>query len=153
MGIRRPHDKLLEFLKPYRKEIVQLALHTRQAILKECPGAIELIYDAYNAVVTAFSLTDRLKDAFCAVAVYPSHVNLSFNYGALLHDPKKLLQGKGTRIRHIKIIKPEELKVREVMDLIRQAALCVPRPKGSKASALAIVKAIYPKKRRPAPEH
>ena len=103
MTIRRPHDKLLEFLAPYGEEITRLALHARRAVLKQDPEAIELIYDAYNAVVTAFSQTDRLKDAFCAVAVYRDWVNLSFNYGALLPDPKGRLQGKGTRIRHIKI--------------------------------------------------
>jgi hypothetical protein len=79
MAIRPPHDKLLEFLAPYRKEITQLALRVREAILKQDPEAIELIYDAYNAVVTAF----------CAVAVYRDYVNLSFNYGALLPDPKE----------------------------------------------------------------
>jgi hypothetical protein len=151
MAIRRPHGKLLEFLAPYGKETTQLALRAREAVLKQDAEAIELIYDAYNAVVTAFSATDRLKDAFCAVAVYRDYVNLGFNYGALLSDPKKRLQGKGTRIRHIKIESAAELNAPEVVELIRQAALRVPRAPGSKPPAFAIVKAIYPKKRRPSP--
>jgi hypothetical protein len=153
MPIRPPHDKLLEFLAPYRREITQLALRTREAILKQDPKAIELLYDAYNAVVTAFSLTDRLKGAFCAVAVYRDYVNLGFNYGALLPDPKRRLLGKGVRIRHIRIESPGELNAPEVVELIRQAAFRVPRAAGSKETGRAIVKAIYPKKRRPAPEH
>lgn len=64
MAIRPPLNKLLEFLAPYGKEITRLALQARGAVLKQDPDAIELIYDAYNAVVIAFSLTDRLKDAF-----------------------------------------------------------------------------------------
>ena len=150
--MRPPHDKLLEFLAPYRNEIVRLALRAREAILKQDPEAIELIYDAYNAVVTAFSLTDRLKDAFCAVAVYRDYVNLSFNYGALLPDPKKRLIGKGTRIRHIKIENSGGLNAPEVVELIRRAAFRVPRGAGSKVAERAIVKAIYPKKRRPVPK-
>jgi hypothetical protein len=152
MTIRPPHGKLLEFLAPYRKEIRQLALCTREAILEQDPEAIELIYDAYNTVVTAFSLTDRLKDAFCAVAVYRDYVNLGFNYGALLPDPKKRLLGKGTRIRHIKIENAGELNAPEVVELIRRAAFRVPRAANSKVAGYAIVKAIYPKKRRPVPE-
>ena len=152
MAIRPPHDKLLEFLAPYGKEITQLALRAREAVLKEEPDAIELIYDAYNAVTTAFSQTDGLKDAFCHVAVYSDYVNLGFNKGALLHDPKKRLQGKGTRIRHIKIENAGELMAPEVVELIRQAACRVPRVSGSTATAPVIVKAIYPKKRRPVSE-
>ena len=45
-------------------------------------------------------------------------MNLGFNYGALLSDPKKRLQGKGTRIRHIKIENAGELKAPEVVELI-----------------------------------
>jgi Domain of unknown function (DU1801) len=152
MAIRPPHDQLLDFLAPYGEEITRLALQARGAVLKQDPQATELIYDAYNAVVTAFSLTDRLKDAFCAVAVYRDWVNLSFNYGALLADPKRRLQGKGTRIRHIKIENARELKAPEVVELIRQAAVRVPRAAGSKTTALAVVKAIYPQKRRPVAE-
>jgi hypothetical protein len=151
MATRPPHDKLLEFLVPYQKEIVRLALRAREAILKQDPEAIELIYDAYNAVVTAFSLTDRLKDAFCAVAVYRDYVNLSFNYGALLPDPKKRLIGKGTRIRYIKIENAGELNAPEVVELIRRAAFRVPHAAGSKVAERAVVKAIYPTKRRPVP--
>ncbi|MGO9402531.1 MAG: DUF1801 domain-containing protein [Terriglobales bacterium] len=129
--------------------MTQLALRAREAVLKQDPEAIELIYDAYNAVVTAFSQTDRLKDAFCAVGVYRDYINLSFNHGALLPDPQKRLQGKGTRIRHIKIENAGELKAPEVVELIRQAVFRVPRAVRHKAAAQAIVKAIYPKKRRP----
>jgi hypothetical protein len=67
-------------------------------------------------------------------------VNLSFNYGALLPDPKGRLDGKGTRIRHIKIENAGELRATEVAELI------------SKTKAFAIVKAIYPQKRRPVTE-
>jgi hypothetical protein len=149
MATRPPNDKWLEFLAPYGEEVMRLALRAREVILKQDPEAIELIYDAYNSVVIAFSLSDRLRDAFCAIGAYRNYVNLSFNYGALLHDPKKRLQGKGARIRHIKIENAGELKAPEVIELIRQAVLRVPRVAGSN-TAHALVKAIYPKKRRPA---
>jgi hypothetical protein len=41
------------------------------------------------------------------VNVFKSHVNLGFFHGASLRDPKRLLQGDGKRMRHVKL-KPEE---------------------------------------------
>jgi hypothetical protein len=105
-------------------------------VLKQDPESIELVYDAYNAAVTTFSLTDRLKDAFCAVAVYRDHVNLSLNYGALL--PKETLARKR---RSHPSHKNRKRQRTESPGRIRQAAERVPRAAGSKTQALAIVKA------------
>ncbi len=41
--------------------------------------------------------------AFAYVAAYRDHVNVGFFFGALLHDPAKLLVGTGKRGRHVKL--------------------------------------------------
>lgn len=43
---------------------------------------------------------------FGYVNVFKSHVNVGFFHGASLRDPKRLLQGDGKRMRHVKL-KPE----------------------------------------------
>jgi hypothetical protein len=56
------------------------------------------------AVAIGFSFNGKpLKDGFCHIVTYNDHVNLGFNRGASLSDPKKLLVGKGKSIRHITI--------------------------------------------------
>jgi hypothetical protein len=40
---------------------------------------------------------------FCYVGAFPAHVNVGFFYGAALADPKRLLQGSGKRMRHVKL--------------------------------------------------
>jgi hypothetical protein len=41
--------------------------------------------------------------AFGYVGVFTAHVNVGFFQGASLRDPKKLLQGSGKRMRHVKL--------------------------------------------------
>jgi hypothetical protein len=40
---------------------------------------------------------------FGYVGVFTEHVNVGFFYGAALHDPARLLQGSGKRMRHVKL--------------------------------------------------
>ena len=41
--------------------------------------------------------------AFAYVAAFRTHVNVGFFQGASLRDPAELLQGKGQRMRHVKL--------------------------------------------------
>jgi hypothetical protein len=78
-------------------------------VLEEAPEAIESVVKGY-AVAIGFSFTGKpLKDGFCHVVAYASHVNLGFNRGALLPDPNGLLAGTGKSIRHITVRHQSEL--------------------------------------------
>src|SRR5262249_2777157 len=117
----------------------------------------ENIYDAYSAVAIGYGTSDRLSDGIFHIAVYAKGVNLGFNEGATLDDPKGILEGKGNRIRHIKIRKHEDLKRPEIRAYVRRArkrALAEAKKLGEVApkkpdGVVSIVKAIYSKKRRP----
>src|SRR5205823_6188655 len=115
------------------------------------------IYDAYSAVAIGYGTSDRLSDGIFHIAVYSKHVNLGFNDGATLDDPKAILKGNGNRIRHITIKSIEDIKRPELRAYIRRArkkAFADARKLGEKpsdkpAGVVSTVKAIYPKKRRP----
>ena len=148
---------LKTFLKPYDPEIRKLALALRALVLEEMAPCYENIYDAYSAVAIGYGASERLSDGIFHIAVYSKGVNLGFNDGAFLADPKGILQGKGNRIRHIKIRNPADLKRPELRTYIRRArkqALADARKLGEPApkkpnGVISTVKAIYPKKRRP----
>jgi hypothetical protein len=107
---RPPDRKLLSYLAPYDPHISKLALALREVVLEEAPNAIETIVKSY-AVSIGFSLTGKpLKDGFCHVVAYSTHVNLGFNRGAQLPDPNKILMGKGKSIRHITIQDQRDLE-------------------------------------------
>jgi hypothetical protein len=120
--MRKPPAELRTFLAAYDPAVSRLFFAVRAMILDAAPGAMELIYDAYNAVATAYTFTDRLKEAFCHVAAYSGYVNLGFNRGAALADPQRLLVGTGTNIRHIRISALKDLESAAVKCLVRAAA-------------------------------
>jgi hypothetical protein len=153
----RPPPALIKFLKPYDREIQDLALRLRALVLEEMAPCYENIYDAYSAVAIGYGTSDRLRDGIFHIAVYSQHVNLGLNDGATLNDPKGILEGAGNRIRHITVKTPEDIKRPEIRAYIRRArkkALSDARKLGESAPlkpdrVISTVKAVYAKKRRP----
>jgi Domain of unknown function (DU1801) len=152
-AVRAPIPELMGFLAAYDERIVRLALEVWRYMLTSEPRATETIYDAYNAVSIGYSFTGRLKECYCHVAVYAKHVNLGFNRGADLDDPKKILLGAGSQVRHVTIHEAGDLKGAYLKGLVR-AAIANARALGvvgkiPEIPPQSIVKAIYEKRRRP----
>ena len=153
----RPPPELINFLKPYDREIRDLALKLRALVVEEMAPCYENIYDAYSAVAIGYGTSDRLRDGIFHIAVYSQHVNLGFNDGATLPDPKGILQGTGNQIRHITIKTLEDITRPEIRAYIRRArkkAAADARklgetPAKKPAGVVSTVKAIYANKRRP----
>ena len=152
-----PPRDLIRFLRPYDPEVRELALELRALVLAEMAPCYENIYDAYSAVAIGYGTSDRLRDGIFHIAVYSKHVNLGFNDGAMLADPKGILLGAGNRIRHITIRTPDDLarpEVRAYISRARKVALAEAKklgeaPPKKPKGVVSTVKAIYPKKRRP----
>lgn len=51
----------------------------------------------------------------------PDDVQFGFFMGSALKDPKKLLEGSGRYVRHIKVRKPSDIDPRAFAALLRQA--------------------------------
>jgi hypothetical protein len=107
---RPPDATLLGYLAAYDPHISRLMLALREVVLDEAPEAIESLVKGY-AVAIGFSFTGKpLKDGFCHVVAYATHVNLGFNRGALLPDPNGVLSGSGKLIRHLTIHNEDDLE-------------------------------------------
>jgi hypothetical protein len=161
MRSHKPPADLIKFLEPYDPAIRQLALNLRALVLEEMAPCHENIYDAYSAVALGYGSSDRLSDGVFHIAVYASGVNLGFNDGAALADPKGILKGTGKKIRHITMKTQADIERPEVRAYIRRArklAIADARKLGEKGpeplqkggEVTSVVKAVYPKKRRPA---
>ncbi len=151
---------LRKFLEPYDREVRDLALKLRALVIEEMAPCYENIYDAYSAVAIAYSTSERLSDGICHIAVYAKHVNLGFNDGATLADPKKILKGTGKSIRHITIKETSDLARPEIRSYLRRARRAVigqaGKPRRTELTSqlkdkqvISVVRAIYPRKRRP----
>lgn len=148
--MREPPRELLDYLSAFAPGISRIFLATRRVVLTAAPEANELIYNAYNTVTVAYSFSGRLKEAFCHVAAYTSHVNLGFNRGAELSDPAGVLVGSGARIRHIRIAAPNDLRAPTLRALlvaaVRQGRVLVPEAPSNPVST---VRPTTGAKRRP----
>ena len=153
----QPPKELISFLQPYSPEIGELALQLRAVVLNEMGPCYENIYDAYSAVAIGYGTSDRLGDGILHIAVYSKHVNLGFNDGATLDDPKGILKGAGNRIRHIKIKSLEDVRRPELRHYIQRAKKHAQfearklgeTPKKMPGGVISTVKKIYARKRRP----
>jgi len=117
----KPNPKLKIFLEPYDEQITYLAMELRNFITDLVPKANELIWDNYNAVALAYSKSEKLKDAFCHIAVYSGHVNFGFNRGAELTKETLKLNGKGKLIRHISVEDFQSFPKKEIERMILEA--------------------------------
>jgi hypothetical protein len=63
----------------------------------------------------------KMTEHFAYIAVFAKHVNLGFNYGATLPDPKGLLDGTGKMFRKISLKKLEDISQNGVRELIQAA--------------------------------
>jgi hypothetical protein len=142
---------LLKFLKPYPQEVSEMALWLRDFIWDLYPECNELIYDNYNALAFGWSLTDKLGDTFCSIAVLSKYVHFGFFWGAKIPDPEKILLGKGNQYRYI-IVKnkndfPETYIKKRLLDAYAYSYSKM-KSKESGLKGATIVKSISPIKKR-----
>ncbi len=121
MSVLPEPPEFVEFLAPYPADVQELARHLRKRVLELLPPCIETVWDATNAVGVAFGFTEKNADHFIHLPVYTKYVNLGFSHGVNLKDPEQRLQGKGSRIRHLRLSTAADLEDPYVLDLISQA--------------------------------
>ena len=113
--------QIASFLARYSPEVSAELRAARAHLQALFPQGHELVYDNYNALVFAFSATDRTPDAFLSIAGYPKWVTLFFLHGVGLDDPNALLQGSGKQVRSIRLRSAQQLREPAVQALIGQA--------------------------------
>lgn len=146
-------EQLDSFIGKYTPEIagqIRVALRQMRAKL---PGAIELVYDNYNALAIGFASGERVADVIFSIACYPRWISLFFFPGVDLEDPKKLLKGSGTRCRHIVLRAPAMLDEPGLSALMQQTLDRAGRPIDARAQSRIIIKSISAKQRPRRPEN
>jgi hypothetical protein len=143
-----PAAQLESFFARYDRGIAAQGRASLTRLRKLLPGAVELVYDNYNALVIAFGASERMSDIVLSIALYPKWVTLFFMDGARLEDPAMRLEGSGKQVRGIRLEGPGDLEDAEVVALIRQASA---KSKFDKRKL--IIKSISPKQRprKPSP--
>jgi hypothetical protein len=146
-GTNAPAEKqFARFLAKYSPSIVRTVRAARARLRRELPGAVEMIYDNYYALVIGFSPTDRPSEAILSIAAYPNHVSVCFLNGIELSDPERRLQGSGNLVRHIRLKGASDLDDPIVRTLIREAVRHADAP-FRRGRRRVVVRAVAPKPR------
>jgi hypothetical protein len=145
--------RLGQFIDRYSPEVAGLAREALARLRERLRGAVQLVYDNYNALVVGFGPTERAGDAVFSIALYPRWINLYFLNGAGLPDPKKLLKGNGKQVRHITLEDAAELDLPAVKALMAAALKRAGVRVTGKAPGPIVIKAVSGKQRprRPSP--
>jgi hypothetical protein len=142
-----PKEQLDVFIDRFTPEVATVARRALVKMRKLTPGALELVYDNYNALAIGFSPTERAGDGIFSIALFPPHASLFFLQGAMLSDPTRRLRGTGTVVRHIVLVDLsvfEEPAVRMLFDLALARAKV---PLDPKQRRRLIIKSISAKQR------
>jgi hypothetical protein len=148
-----PAAQLTGFLAKYTPQMAAQARAVLAAMRKRLPGALELVYDNYNALVVGFGASERASGIVFSIAVYPRWVTLFFAGGARLPDPHRRLGGDGKRVRQIRLDNgARDLADPQVRALMDEALARASTPIDKSAKRRLIIKSISAKQRprRPA---
>lgn len=131
-----PETQLQAFLARYDAGTQRLVKSLRAALRKRFPTAHELAYDYGHQIVIAYGPTDRGIEAIVSIVARDDGVQLHFNHGPRLPDPKKLLKGKAKMTRYVPVESARRLAAPEVEALIVAATRMaeVPMPTSGKGA-------------------
>ncbi len=140
-------QQLDAFLKKYSPEMEKLGRSAITHLRKRLPGAICPVYDNYNALAVGFGPTAKISALPISIAFYPRWATLFFMFGATLDDPDGLMEGKGPRIRSVRLDGLGMLKSEPVDALITAAVLQAGWKLDLKAKGDLIIQSVSAKQR------
>jgi hypothetical protein len=145
---RTPAAQLEGFLSRFLPDVAAEARAARARLRKLVPGATELVYDNYNALVIGFCPSERASDAVLSLAVYPRWVTLFFlQNGPQLPDPEGLLTGSGTVVRQVRLASAADLGKPAIRALIGAALRQAGARFDPKAPRRLVIKSVSAKQR------
>lgn len=110
-------DDLLAIAKePLRPIMSKL----RETILAIHPEACETVRLGDRAATYGLG-PRKMIDGYAYVMPHSEWVNLGFFQGASLHDPGRLLEGSGAKMRHVKVRSIADADRPEIRDLVAAA--------------------------------
>ena len=127
-----------------------VAAEVRRALTKLralVPGAVEMVYDNYNALVIGFGPTGKPSEVVLSLAVFPRWVTLHFLEGAGLPDPHGILRGGGSRVRHIRLHDSKALDDPRIEALIAEAVARSEPPFDPASRQPLVIKSVSAKQR------
>lgn len=135
-----PEAQLKSFIDRLDPKQQKLFRSVRTAVRKRFPTANELAYDYGKFVVVGYSPNENGIDSPLTIAGRPEGVQLYFNKGPQLPDPKKLLLGSGKLTRFVWLESVKKLSDPDVEAFISAALELSSVPLPAKGTSSLIIK-------------
>lgn len=135
------------FLDRFLPEIAADARACLKILRERLPGAVQLVYDNYNALVIGFGPSGKASEAIFSLVIYPRYLRVFFLQGTEVADPRKLLEGSGNVVRSIRLAGPDDLNRPEVRELMEAALQTADVPLDPKAKGRLVIRAVAEKQR------
>jgi hypothetical protein len=142
-----PQAELDTFLDKFTPQVAAEARSALARMKALVPGAAILVYDNYNALAIGFAPGEKAGEAILSLAVFPKWVTLCFLRGAGLPDPHGLLNGSGSRVRHVRLVPPETIDDPRILTLVAEALARAEPPIDPSAPPRLVIKSISAKQR------
>ena len=98
-----------------------MAQELRALVQQTIPNSTELVYPGWRLI--GYKVVEQRRKAYFGfIAPMWERVLLGFEYGLLLSDPDRLLEGDGKQVRYVTIEHPEDIRRKEFAALITEAA-------------------------------
>lgn len=105
-------------IESFSDKMKEIARETRKLVYSILPEVVEIVWIRQKN--TGYGTGPKKKtEHFCWIMPATNHVNLGFNYGAELPDPKKILEGTGKLFRHFKVKSIEDLSNPNLIDILK----------------------------------
>lgn len=146
-----PEAQLRSFYDMFSPTHQKFIRSVRAALRKRFPTANELAYDYSSFFVIAYSATEQGIEAPVSFAARADGVDLYFNKGPQLPDPKKQLLGSGKQTRFIRLEAARQLAHPDVEAFMAAAIehTGVPFPSKGKGSLIIKTNKRLAAKKRP----
>jgi hypothetical protein len=146
--VATPAAQLRSFLAKYDAKTATQARRALTKVRALLPGATEMVYDNYNALVVGYGPSERASEAVLSLAVFPKWVTLCFlQNGPRIPDPEKLLSGSGNVVRSMRLASADDLDKPAVKRLIREAVRMADVPITRSAKGRMVIKSVSAKQR------
>jgi hypothetical protein len=143
-----PVGQLRGFLAKYEPAVAADARRALAKVRTLVPGALELVYDNYNALVIGFGPSERASEAVISLAIFPKWVTLCFiQHGPDIPDPTQLLKGSGNVVRHTRLTSAADLDKPAIKALIQEALKLADVPIKKTGTRRTIIKSVSAKQR------
>lgn len=123
--------KVEDILAGHAPPVRAVAERLREIVLDTVPTAVESAYPHWHGI----GYRHPESGYFGAIFPQADHVRLGFEFGTLLPDPHRVLEGTGKQVRYVIIQDEESIPAQAIRELIL-AAISLPAGRNAKLSLL-----------------